>query len=225
MSVVTYYDTFSGWDKFQKHLEDPAFLKHLELYKWWNNVNFDIHKTPLMQSFHEFMILHMELNEKEEKEINLVIENALKYDKSHPYWWCSLHDCVESSSILMATLLSLADEKTFDEFYILNIEFPGRILDKHQVVCNKYIEPNTMINIEHGTNNNNNEYVIYDLIHPIYNKIDNSFNFTDIKYCNVTWCDTVSNNWKGMNYIQYFDQKTTQQNDEYVELLCQIANK
>jgi len=198
-----YYDTFTGWDKFQKFLDDPLFLKHFELYKWWLSSNFDINKTPLMEIFHNYLLSHGALDDNEKKENMIVIKNAKKCDKSHPYWWCSLHDCVGSNSILMASLLSLADKKEFDDIYILNIKFPDGTLADHQVVSDKYIEPNTIINIEHGINTTN-KYVIYDLIHPIHNKINNSLNFNNITNCTVTYCETITNNWKGMNYIQYF---------------------
>jgi hypothetical protein len=208
MSVpCIYFDTYTNWEKFSKYTTNPTFLEFVDLWKIWSSINND-EDVPLMQSFAKIMDYEygkpyearrenaLELTDAELEEIDSIIKCALTHGKEHPSWWCPFHDCVESSALLMAPLVAMAENKSLESVYICNIHI-GKI--SHQVVCNKFIEPGTELDFNFDSNTpNDDSIVIYDLIFPTVAKICKDFNIC--KTGKVVGCNNFYKNFVGMNY-------------------------
>jgi hypothetical protein len=208
MSIsAIYYDTYTNWEKFSKYTSNPTFLECVDLWKKWGGTNND-KDVPLMQIFSEVLGYEYgkpykftgqnmyELTGTELMEIDSIIKCALTHGKDHPSWWCSFHDCVESSALLMAPLVAMAENKPLESVYICNIH-TGQ--NSHQVVSNKFIEPGTELDFNFDSNTpNDDSIVIYDLIFPTVAKICKDFNIS--KTAKVADCRNFYEDFVGMNY-------------------------
>lgn len=107
--------------------------------------------------------------------------------------YCAVNDDVNTSAILMATLLSLATGKPFYDLYVINLSFPS--MATTQVISLKPLPVGPL------------QDPVYDLYFPkattaatvatVMNALRGS---ESVAY--VTHSSSVVNNWIGMNYIQ-----------------------
>ena len=186
---TVYYDTYTHWNKFSQYTTNPIFLEWLDLWYTWHGI--EDKDVPLMSALIKaysgsMLTRHVLAIESGENTVSKIIGRASNHGRNHATWWCVLHDCVASSVLLMAPLISLAENKTLEELYILRLASGKKW---HYVISDKYVQPNTKLCF----GMHSNDVVIYDLILPTLMK------FSDVHLHSnliVTYCENV---------YEYFD--------------------
>lgn len=183
-----------NWDQFSPFLNHPVFVKKIKDKLEWDEIDdLDIYKT---MSQMEILLTRfgddIDFTVEELKEIEFFTEKAKEHGPKSVYWWSALHDCVESSALLMGTLLCLEENKTSEEVFVASINVDNNAW--HQVICNVQLEPGMEFTL---TKENTSQIIIYDLINPVY---DEYKLFLEGAKCRVNSCDTLKRNIYEMNY-------------------------
>lgn len=195
---VTFFNMIKHWDEFSKYLDHPFFIRYAKLRLWWDANEKENMNEKSQMEFCEKSIRDprrcIELTEKEEKEIEFFKKKARENGPKSIYWWSALHDCVESSALVLAPLLCLRYNKTEEELYYLTIRVGEN--DTHAVLCNVPLERGMEFNL---TMEDGNPVVIYDLIYPVFDEYEK---FIEGAKCEIISCDVLKKNNIGMNYYQ-----------------------
>lgn len=203
---MIFFDMKSDWKVFLSVLNNPLFIKavnlyHLAQYSINNNhdpdhnnstthIDTDGLSKPLIETSTNFLI---PIDEDMIEDIHFINEQLQKdYSINNPYWFCFPGDCIQSNSILMTTLYRLCFRK---ECYIVSYVTNNQ-LDSiyHVVVSNKPVDPGKKLKF----NDNSDNVIFYDLIYPLCSWYGKSFfnKSEDLKEVEILSCYSSEDYWK-----------------------------
>jgi hypothetical protein len=159
-----FFDILGEWDKLQPYVNDEKFKLKLKMYKWWNFKDVNSNQ-PLIDIFNGKTTNPDMINDL------TYIKDKIKVSTYRDVWWyCSPGDCIESSALILSTLLSLAFKQ---DFYIIHVGPNDNKWNSHQLLCNKKLDITTLRLIRDNNGklitrkHNNEDIILYDLIYPL----------------------------------------------------------
>lgn len=186
-----FLDILAEWPKLAPFLSHPKFIQALNIYHWWNSEPEIGNDQPLLKRLLSSDELY-------------VAQKLKECDQNSPYWYCVPHECVELNIIVMGTLISLY---TRQELFYLRVDpLPCDPTNYHIIVCNKPLKSGDIIELGGMSTQQDDRLMLYDFIYPLMPFFGNSWANRNEKLEKlvVTNCTPLSQHWKEMNYVSYY---------------------